>query len=85
MIVSYMYELYVCIFDSIDRGMEIKRLSDEILKLTAEMEKSRTKLANPQFIEKAPKEIIDKEKTKLSQASRAISVLQEQVRLINGL
>ncbi len=78
-------ELYVCIFDSIDRGMEIKRLSDEILKLTAEMEKSRTKLANPQFIEKAPKEIIDKEKTKLSQASRAISVLQEQVRLINGL
>jgi valyl-tRNA synthetase len=49
------------------------------------MEKSNKKISNPQFIEKAPKEIIEKEAQKLDQANKALQVLNDQLRKINNI
>ncbi|MBU4450116.1 MAG: hypothetical protein KKE35_02355 [Actinobacteria bacterium] len=48
-------------------------------KLKIEMEKSNKKISNPQFMEKAPKDIIDKESEKFEQASNALKILYDQL------
>ena len=77
-------EIYVNILDAIDIVQESKRINDEIAKNQAEISKVSAKLENPQFIHKAPVEIIEKEKNKLKQAIKAIAVLKQQQNLING-
>ncbi|OQA20890.1 MAG: Valine--tRNA ligase [Actinobacteria bacterium ADurb.Bin346] len=77
-------EIYVNIFDAIDTDQELKRINEEIARLQAEISKSMMKLENPQFIQKAPREIIDKEKNKLDQAQKAKNALQEQQKYLKS-
>ena len=72
-------EIYLYLLDAVDQELEIKRLRDEISKLKIEMEKSNKKISNPQFMEKAPKDIIDKESEKFEQASNALKILYDQL------
>jgi valyl-tRNA synthetase len=77
-------EIYINILDAIDVVQESKRINDEIVKNQAEISKISAKLENPQFIQKAPLQIIEKEKNKLKQAGKAIAVLKQQQNLISG-
>jgi valyl-tRNA synthetase len=72
-------EIYIYLLDAIDIELEIKRLRDEISKLKIEMEKSNKKISNPQFMEKAPKDIIWKESEKFEQSSHTIRILYDQL------
>ncbi len=72
-------DIYIYILDAVDIDLEIKRISDEMVKTEAGVAGSRKKLENPQFIEKAPEEIIIKEKNKLKQAGQINAVLTEQL------
>jgi len=72
-------DIYIYILDAVDIDLEIKRISDEMVKIEAGVAGSRKKLENPQFIEKAPEEIIIKEKNKLKQAGQINAVLTEQL------
>ena len=47
-----------------DPAAEIARNRKQLEKLEKEMRRSRRKLANPQFLERAPAEIIEKEREK---------------------
>jgi valyl-tRNA synthetase len=78
-------ELYVYLLDVIDLDLEIKRVSGDIAKTKIDIEKSSKKISNPQFIEKAPKEIIEKEAQKLDQANKALQVLNDQLKKINNI
>ncbi len=61
---------------------EKKRVLLEIDKVNAEIEKVRKKLSNPQFIEKAPKEVVEKEKIKLDQSLKKLMALKDRLSLL---
>jgi len=78
-------EIYIYLLDAIDIELEIKRLRDEISKLKIEMEKSNKKISNPQFMEKAPKDIIDKETEKFEQSNHTLKILYDQLEKIQEI
>ena len=53
-------EIFVYILDAVDIELEIKRINNEIRKVMQEKDKSSAKIENPQFLDKAPKDIIKK-------------------------
>ena len=69
----------------IDKDVECTRLKKEIRKLAANLEKIQTRLDNPNFKNKAPKEIVDQETARLGAAHTALQQLQEQLEKIQGI
>lgn len=64
-------ELLIPMRDLIDKEAELQRLKKELQKLEQEIERSQSKLSNPAFADKAPKEVIEKEEERLTQAKLA--------------
>jgi valyl-tRNA synthetase len=62
----------------IDANAERERLDKEITRLTTEVQKANTKLANPSFVERAPKAVVDQEKARLSGFEETLTKLQGQ-------
>ena len=62
----------------IDRDAELARLQKELAKLDMERVKCETKLANPQFVERAPVAVVAKEEQRLANIQKASSELIEQ-------
>jgi valyl-tRNA synthetase len=69
----------------IDKQAEIARLTKEIDRLNKESEKIWHKLNNPSFTDKAPADVVNKEKEKLSMAQEAAEKLKEQQEKIAAL
>ena len=68
--------------DLIDKEAELTRLAKEFAKLDKDIALAHGKLSNPKFTDKAPEEIITKEKEKLAQAQQAKDkLLQHKVRI----
>jgi valyl-tRNA synthetase len=57
-------EVYVPLEGIIDLDAERKRLEKEIMRLQGLVDSIEKKLANPNFVEKAPKEVVEKEREK---------------------
>jgi len=66
-------ELHLVFGDSFDFEAEITRLNKEITKLTKDIEKIEGKLSNPNYTSKAPKNVIEKDRTKLAENQDLIS------------
>jgi len=71
--------------DVIDREAELSRLSRESEKIEKDITKTRKKLENPSFVEKAPADIVAKEKVRLVDLETAHSSLKEQIDRISTL
>jgi valyl-tRNA synthetase len=69
----------------IDKEAETIRLSKELEKKTGELERCEKKLANANFVDKAPAAVVDKERARASELQSAIDSLQEQQRRILAL
>ena len=69
----------------IDKNAELARLDKEIQKLQKELPRIEGKLNNPKFIDKAPQEVIDKEKEKLNRLMSNLKNLKQQREKINAL
>ena len=69
----------------IDKEAEIARLTKERDKKQQEFDRVEAKLNNPNFVEKAPPEVVEKERSKLSEIKVAIEKLQEQLEKISKL
>jgi valyl-tRNA synthetase len=69
----------------IDKQAEIARLEKEIGRLSSETARIGKKLANPQFINKAPEAVVQKERDKQAQASSALANLQAQLAKIHAM
>jgi len=69
----------------IDKAAEGKRLAKEIAKLSAEVERLGKKLANPNFVDKAPAAVVQKERDKQDEANKAKTNLQIQLDKIRSL
>ncbi len=78
-------ELLIPMAGIIDKNAELQRLVKEIAKLEKDILLAKTKLANPKFSDKAPAEIIEKEKEKLAQAHSAKTKLEDHCNVIRQL
>jgi valyl-tRNA synthetase len=61
--------------DVIDIGKEHARLAKDIAKITSEAGKLESKLANEQFVAKAPPEVIEEQRERLAEARQALQKL----------
>jgi len=62
----------------LDRGTELKRLHRSIERGTRSYRQAERKLANSEFLERAPKQVVDKERRKFQELAAALGKLKEQ-------
>ena len=55
----------------IDREAERERLDKELERLLGEIQRAQAKLSNEKFVERAPAEVVEKERRRLEEARRA--------------
>ncbi len=77
------FEVFVFIREAIDAPKEIARLAKEKEKAQAEIARTNAKLANAAFVEKAPKDVVDREKEKLAEAALRISRIDSYIALLS--
>ena len=63
----------------IDKDAEIARLEKEIKKESSNLEKTQAKLNNPNFSDKAPKDVVEKERNRAEELQKKLAQLNEQV------
>lgn len=62
----------------IDKDAELARLDKEIQRLSQEVQRVGGKLGNAEFVDKAPADVIAKERAKLAEAEQAVAKFNEQ-------
>jgi valyl-tRNA synthetase len=78
-------EILVPMAGLIDREAELSRLAKEIDKLNRDLEKVRQKLSNSAFVDRAPAEVVEKERQKLDSQEQALEKLQIQAEQIQRM
>ncbi|WP_061241114.1 valine--tRNA ligase [Ectopseudomonas composti] len=71
-------EVLVPMAGLIDKDAELARLDKEIGRLEGEVKRVSGKLANEGFVAKAPAEVLEKERAKLTEAEQALAKMVEQ-------
>ena len=71
--------VYLIVGDIIDIPSEIERLKKEKEELALEEQRSLSKLSNESFLQKAPKEVVEKEKERLKKARERIERIDENI------
>ncbi len=69
----------------IDKEAEISRKKKELDKAQQDYVRIEKKLSNPSFVDKAPANVVDKERSKLNDKKIAIEKIQEQLEKLNKL
>ena len=67
----------------VDAAAERERLSKEIARIDTEIAKAQAKLSNPSFVERAPGNVVEQEKERLSAFSAKRDSLDEQLKKLN--
>ncbi len=62
----------------IDLEAERARLDQAIARAEADLRRVAAKLSNPSFLERAPKEVVDKEKAKRAELDDVLARLRQQ-------
>ncbi|MDX1734688.1 MAG: class I tRNA ligase family protein, partial [Halioglobus sp.] len=78
-------EILVPMAGLIDKDDEIARLNKEIGKLQQAVSKIESKLGNANFTDKAPAEVVAKERQKLEAEQQALTTLHEQLQRIEKI
>lgn len=76
-------ELLIPLAGLINKEEESKRLDKEIVKLQKETERIEAKLNNPNFVDKAPSDVVIKEREKFKELESAILKLKAQQQKLN--
>ena len=69
----------------IDKDAEIARLQKEVDKRQQEIKRVEGKLSNPKFVDRAPADVVAKEKAKIDEHQAALSELETQLEKIKAL
>jgi len=78
-------QLLVPLAGLIDKDAELQRLAKELDRLANDIKRSSGKLENPNFINKAPEDVVGKEKLKLADFEQALKELTLQKNRISDL
>ncbi|MDR1019824.1 MAG: valine--tRNA ligase [Synergistaceae bacterium] len=73
------WELFFPVGELLDVEKEIKRLGSELEKLEKETERTRAKLSNANFIDRAPAEVVEKERAALEAAESQKKRIEENI------
>lgn len=79
------FEIYLPMAGFINIEEESARLKREITKLEKDFALVSGKLKNPSFVDRAPPEVVEKEKVRLSELTLAISKLEKQMTELAGV
>jgi len=71
-------EILIPLEGLIDKGAEIQRLDKEITKLEKVIKQSSGKLNNENYVAKAPADVVQKERDKLTELEQALNQLKQQ-------
>ena len=77
-------EIYLPLEGLIDIAVEKARLEKEISRLEAQLEKLNLKLTNRNFLERAPKEVVEKERAKKAQFEENLEKLRRNLESLSG-
>jgi valyl-tRNA synthetase len=69
----------------IDKAAESARLEREIERQRRDLERSAAKLTNPNFVDRAPAEVVAKERGRIEELEAAVGKLEEQLARIRAL
>ncbi len=69
----------------IDKQAEVERLTRELEKFRKDLTRANGKLDNPRFVDKAPKQVVDKERQRVTEINLAIDKLKAQLDEVRGL
>jgi valyl-tRNA synthetase len=78
-------DIFIYILDVVDIKLEVNRIKNQMAKTNTVIEKSKRKISNPAFNDKAPAEIIQKEKDRLDQAEKTLKILDDQLSRIEDV
>jgi valyl-tRNA synthetase len=78
-IVAGSLQAFIALEGIVDIDAERERLSKTIADLEGVIEQSSRKLGNPQFVDKAPAEIVAKERDKVDAATSRLDKLRQQL------
>ena len=73
-------QVYLPVGELLDVDKEVQRMKTDLEKLAKDIEKSRKKLDNKQFVERAPAEVIDKEKATLADNEAKLARVSENLK-----
>ncbi|MEW6244643.1 MAG: valine--tRNA ligase [Bacillota bacterium] len=77
-------EVYLPLEGLLDLEKELARLQKSLSEAEADLERSRVKLANPDFVRRAPEEVVEKERKRLSENQERVRRLQNRIRMLNN-
>ena len=78
-------EVFVILKDILDFESESSRLKKELSKLEKEFGMTHRKLSNDDFLQKAPHDVIAKEREKNARLGEKIEKLNRRLEIMNGL
>ena len=70
----------IMLYKEVDPAAEGERITREIARLQGEIAKSKAKLANPSFVERAPGPVVQQERERLADHESRLAKLQEQLK-----
>lgn len=77
-------EIFVPLEGLIDLGVERQRIQKEIDRLQAQLAGLKKKLANEQFVSRAPKDVVDKERNKQADFTEKLNKLKDNLSQLNA-
>ncbi len=72
-------EVFLVAGDLLDAGSEILRLEGELVTARKDLERSSAKLSDNSFISRAPAEIVEKEKARISSTKEKILLIERNI------
>ena len=78
-------EILVPLEGIVDKGAEIDRLERQLGKLAKDLSRSHTKLANPSFLDRAPGDVVAKERGRTAEIEASIGTLTAQLETLRSL
>ena len=78
-------EVFVPLSGLVDMAQELSRLYKEKEKTEKELSRVETRLNNPQFLAKAPSEVVEKEKARARELQEKLQRIQENIRRFEAL
>ncbi|KKK48909.1 hypothetical protein LCGC14_3140380, partial [marine sediment metagenome] len=72
-------EVYVML-SGLDVGAETERLKKDLKKIMADLDRTEKKLGNREFLARAPKEVVEKEKTRQAEMGAKLAKVQESLK-----
>jgi valyl-tRNA synthetase len=78
-------EIFLPVEGLIDIGKETERIKKEIGKISKDLERTEKKLSNPEFLERAPEDIVKKEREIFEELSFQIKKMEDVLSKLNEL